>query len=378
MVINIQNPCNSKNPFISFCIPTYNRSVKVSKLVLELLKFKSDNIEVVVIDNRSSDDTDASLSLIKDNRFHFYENERNFGGIVNGLIGITKCKGNYVFFCLDKDFIHHEYILELINFLKCNEDIAVGFCSLNTVVSKESIIYTKGIEALNGIAYLSKHATGIFLKNEYLFSVNILDRFSDIKKVGGFALDFISAELCLLGNAAFINIPLCTTETGEEAKKIKSLTYSGNGDAFFLPERRYDLFENYVIHIAGLNISELNKRSLVKRVFHQELINATIGFKNICLDSEICAHYNLKPRNVGIIKLFKIDFVFSSKFIQKCPYRSKSSKLLLCMQVHIEIIAKNILKLKNKLMNKISNFIHQKLLYLNNRANSILYKFVNK
>jgi len=331
----MQGSCIPEKAVISFCIPTYNRSEKVYNLVIELLKYVSDDIEVVVLDNHSTDNTKARLTTIKDSRFAFYENERNLGGIYNGLKVMTKGKGDFIVFCTDKDYINHQNIFKLISFLKRNIDIAVAFCKLNTNEDEGPQIYTKGFEALKVMAYLSKHPTGYIYKNEYLSSLNIEDNFSDTSKVMAFPFEFICAEMCLLGKAAIVNIPLCSTEPREEARRYKSHTYSGKDEnAYFLPERRYDLLDNYIKHIENLNICNKYKRFLVKKVLNQELIFATIGFKQVCNDLYFCAHYNMKPRNIGAIELLKYDLSFCSKFISRCSYGTRLYKLILCIQIH--------------------------------------------
>jgi hypothetical protein len=41
---------------LSFCIPTYNRALRVYELVQNLLSYPNSNIEVVVLDNFSTPD----------------------------------------------------------------------------------------------------------------------------------------------------------------------------------------------------------------------------------------------------------------------------------------------------------------------------------
>jgi glycosyltransferase involved in cell wall biosynthesis len=53
------------NPFLSICIPTYNRVHKTLSLVTSILEYDDVDIEVVVLDNCSSDNTEIVLSNIK-------------------------------------------------------------------------------------------------------------------------------------------------------------------------------------------------------------------------------------------------------------------------------------------------------------------------
>jgi len=355
--INMQNACIVIKPVISFCIPTYNRSEKIYNLVLEILKHNGDDIEVVVLDNHSTDNTKATLSTIKDSRFVFYENESNLGGNYNFVKAMTKGKGDFIIFCTDKDYMDHHNIVRLVGLLKNNTEIAVGYCKLNTNEENEFEIFDRGMEALKNMAYLSKHPTGYFYKNEYLSLIDILENFSDTNKVGAFPFEFICAEVCLLGKAVIVNMPLCTTETREQAREYKSLTYSPkNKNIYFFPKKRYDLLENYVMHIASLSISKKNKWYMVKKVLNQELFSATIGFKRICNDLYICEHYNMQTREVGFIELFKDDFGFCSKFINRCSYGSKARKLFLCLQVQFTFLAKVMKMLIIKLIKKIKNW----------------------
>lgn len=337
----MQNFCINKKPVMSFCIPTYNRAEKVYKLVLEILKYQGNDIEVVVLDNNSNDKTKHILSSIEDSRLKFYENESNIGGICNVVKSMTKGNGEFVLFCTDKDYINHHNICKLVTFIKNNRDISVGYCTLNINIEKKFKVYDKGIKALKAMAYLSKHPTGYFYKNEYLSSLNILDRFSDSNKVLAYPFEFICAEMCLLGKAAIVNVPLCITEIKEEAKKYKSHTYSNkNGNLFFLPNRKYDLFEKYVNHIYSLNISPKYKADMTKKVLNQELFNATVGFKIICNDADICEHYSMKSRYVGLTELIEHDMKFCSRFIENNFKIKKAHKVWLCCQAQLIIVAK--------------------------------------
>ena len=50
---------------LSFCIPTYNRASSVCRLVADILSCRDSGIEVVVLDNGSTDDSLSLLQAIK-------------------------------------------------------------------------------------------------------------------------------------------------------------------------------------------------------------------------------------------------------------------------------------------------------------------------
>ena len=80
----------SNSPVLSICIPTYNRSSELYKKITEILKYKSDDFDIIVLDNCSPDGTYENLKRINDDRLKLYQNESNIGGILNPLKVLTK------------------------------------------------------------------------------------------------------------------------------------------------------------------------------------------------------------------------------------------------------------------------------------------------
>jgi glycosyltransferase involved in cell wall biosynthesis len=135
------------NLFLSICIPTYNRINKTLLLVTSILEYDDVDIEVVVLDNCSSDNTETVLGNIKDNRFRYIRNNQAVGGMQNIITSLTYGRGEYVMLCLDKDRILGDKIKEFINHLK-KIDVVAGHCLLNTDNYSEDIIYNKGLESV--------------------------------------------------------------------------------------------------------------------------------------------------------------------------------------------------------------------------------------
>lgn len=66
-------------PLVSICIPAYNNAGYIRDTVTSILNQTYRNLEVIVVDDCSTDDTAAVLSEIKDPRFRLYTNEKNLG-----------------------------------------------------------------------------------------------------------------------------------------------------------------------------------------------------------------------------------------------------------------------------------------------------------
>lgn len=92
----------SQEVLLSICIPTYNRADIVFECVKKCLELPYDEIEVVVVDDCSTDTTVQKLSVISDKRFHLYQNEMNLGYTNLGEC-LTKGKGKFCMLLSNED-----------------------------------------------------------------------------------------------------------------------------------------------------------------------------------------------------------------------------------------------------------------------------------
>ena len=66
-----------REELISVIIPTYNRRDKVTYAVKSVLDQTYSNIEVIIIDDASTDNTEAEIKKIKDDRIRYIYLEKN-------------------------------------------------------------------------------------------------------------------------------------------------------------------------------------------------------------------------------------------------------------------------------------------------------------
>lgn len=329
---------------ISFCISTYNRSDKIFKLVNDILEYKGNDIEVVVSDNCSTDDTIIKLSKIEDERFRFFVNSPNTGAIPNYMKAMSEGEGEYVFFSTDKDSINSLGILDLINFFSNNSFIVAGYSKLDVYQKEEAKILNNGIDGLLNVAYLSQHPTGYFFKNEELKKLDILKNYIDFEKVGVFPFEFIVAELCVQGKTAIINLPLFYIETIEEVKNIKSFSYSGvQNNLYFSPFQRFLMSEKYIKHLLSLKLSKVEKRKVVKKIFHYTLSLVTLGYKLMIENKIVCEHYTISTEKIGILKILKNDINFSKMFVLNSVFSNFISRFAICIEIHVIYVLKKII-----------------------------------
>lgn len=80
------------NPLVSICIPTYNREKYLKHTIESALKQTYSNIEIIVSDNASDDNTVNLVKSFKDKRIHLIVQKKNIGMVPNWNACIKKAR----------------------------------------------------------------------------------------------------------------------------------------------------------------------------------------------------------------------------------------------------------------------------------------------
>ena len=119
---------NMMKELISVIIPVFNAEKYISKCLKCVTEQTYKNIEIIIIDDGSKDDTASICYEFKnsDSRIKIFHKEN--GGVSSARnYGITKSKGKFLFFLDSDDLIEPNAIYELYNkIIKTNSDIAIS------------------------------------------------------------------------------------------------------------------------------------------------------------------------------------------------------------------------------------------------------------
>ena len=105
---------------ISILIPTFNRAQYLPRAVESALSQDYNNIEVIVSDNASTDNTMEVMERFKDNKnFKYFRNNKNLGMVRNWKKELDEySSGDYFIILSDDDYlVDNEYISKAVKLI---------------------------------------------------------------------------------------------------------------------------------------------------------------------------------------------------------------------------------------------------------------------
>ena len=117
-------------PFISVCIPSYNRGTQVLRAVETLLSMNYDvEMEIIVSNNGSTQNLDGyrKIQEMKDSRIRYFAFEENQGYATNVRQVLAMARGVWAVLESDEDTVLSESFDEYLNYLLNNQDAGVVF-----------------------------------------------------------------------------------------------------------------------------------------------------------------------------------------------------------------------------------------------------------
>lgn len=166
---------------LSIIVPVYNSDKYIAKCIESIISQKYENIELILIDDGS---TDNSLTIMKkykdkDKRVFVYSNT-NHGVSYTRNYGLEKSTGEYITFVDSDDYVDEDMYVEMINTLE-NEKTDMVICTYKKVIDESISINNKMPKSkkLNGI-----DEAFTYLKNEqYNYISNIWNKIYLKKKI---------------------------------------------------------------------------------------------------------------------------------------------------------------------------------------------------
>lgn len=264
------------NPKVSIIIPAYNTSLYIKKAVESVLEQTERNIEVIVIDDASTDNTVEVVSKIIDKRLKILVNESNFGPSYSRNRAIKVAKGEWIAL-LDSDDWYESQRLEMLlrtadaenaNMIADNMHLIKDGAEHphSTYFANQGIPFRKPtkIDAVNLID-LSLSITKPLIKREFLIQNSL--EFNEALK---YEEDFVLFLFCILKKAIFVVVPepmyFYRTRTGSLMTKQREFYEQAYNTNRYLLEQDFTQKNPELLHSLSTRFSHIKQLRAYYRV----------------------------------------------------------------------------------------------------------------
>lgn len=167
---------------VSVIIPTFNRANVIKRAIESALNQTYENIEIIIIDDGSMDNTDAIIGEIMDDRIRYYKNGSNVGPSEARNIGVQYARGEWIAFLDSDDEWFPDKLERQIEKYK-EDDYGLVYCPyMYSKDSREFQTPSKNLkkEEVEGYIYTS------ILRNNTIGTPTILMKKDVFQSCGGF------------------------------------------------------------------------------------------------------------------------------------------------------------------------------------------------
>ena len=111
---------------VSIIVPMYNSEKYIVRCIDSLLEQSYENIEIIVVDDGSSDNSVEIIKKYNDNRINIYQ-KRNEGVSATRNLGIEKSNGDFLLFVDSDDYVSKDIVKVMLD--KVNSENSMILCN---------------------------------------------------------------------------------------------------------------------------------------------------------------------------------------------------------------------------------------------------------
>lgn len=202
------------NPKVSILIPTYNYAHYISEAIESALDQTYTDFELIIVDDRSSDNTDQVMEkYLSDKRVKYYKNEVNLGLVGNFNKCLEYSQGDYIKYLLADDKLHPQLLEKFVPLMDENPNISLVTSNnfMFGIKTRTRVLPLQGLQKGNKVIYeCLKEGTGNWIGEPTV----VMFRKSGLK-IGKFSSKYpclvdlnMWLRLLLTGDCYIVNEPL--------------------------------------------------------------------------------------------------------------------------------------------------------------------------
>ncbi|CDH20997.1 Beta-1,3-glucosyltransferase [Xenorhabdus bovienii str. kraussei Quebec] len=128
------------SPLVTVIIPSYNHEKFIESCILSIINQSYKNIELIVIDDGSKDNSHNLISNLNKKHNFIYIRKEN-SGLSNTLnIGIKKAKGKYIAFCASDDMYHPDKTKKQVHAMESNTESSFSYAKSYVIDDNDNVL----------------------------------------------------------------------------------------------------------------------------------------------------------------------------------------------------------------------------------------------
>lgn len=176
---------------VSAIILTYNRAHLITEAMDSILSQTFKDFELIVVDNYSSDNTEAVVKSYNDKRIRYFKHQNNGLIGVNRNYGIKKSCGEYIAFLDDDDLWLPEKLGKQVELLDSNKELGLVYSDTYLIDSSGNL---RGHTYFHRIKPFRGNAFNELLRDNFIPMLTVVIRRGVLDKVGGFNPRYVIAQ----------------------------------------------------------------------------------------------------------------------------------------------------------------------------------------
>lgn len=281
---------------VSIIIPSYNRAKLLSAAVESLQRQTYQNIEIIIVDDCSTDDTAQVVAEIEDDRILYVKHEVNKGGGEARNTGMKYATGDYIGFLDSDDQWHKDKLERQMAVFKTKPEVGVVYTGMK--VYQGDYLVKEVIPKYEGDLL-----TKLIESNCIYTTSSILVKKKVLEEVGGFDSSLPSCQdwdlyirLARVSRFGFVedSLVLYHLHPGERISTNVKAVVDGHMQIYhdykdLAKAQGKDVFQKFSIKIAktifrvGMLSQDKETINLARRILVEGLAKTESGSKNLLL-----------------------------------------------------------------------------------------------
>jgi len=280
-------------PKVSICIPSYNNGSLIGSAIRSVLDQTFKDIEIIVVDNDSVDDSERVVRSLSDERIKFSKNSKNIGMTRNWNKCISMASGEFICLLCADDMYLPTFVERTLSMLETHPNLGFVHCAYKKINDRGETIGECRMQmndtTENGSAFFEKLIHGNFVTiSGVMVRRNRFEELGCFDEGLAYAPDWeMLARMSLHYDVGYVSEPLACYRFHESnftktIKKSNRLVHEGfktidkiasdQAGAHSLHSKPFDpsiLKSEYVMRVMGVRLDCSNSRELRRSIVEE-------------------------------------------------------------------------------------------------------------